>query len=368
MLAALRKLTAFKDLLFLENYEDCSKCREDKYVPCPGARCHFHRHNQKALRITAPMEVRSQEFCEPFATENEGLNWLLVLGLVLGEALQQSAKEFGLHFFVLMHRIDLGKFLAHMKEAALAFVRKEFNEVPKTSVPETIVTPATCAEELTPNEIALPEVQTEPSVWDQVTEPLKVRVSEQNFEIWLSSVRFVTAQEKIVLGCPNTFFQEYLSDHYKDVIKEELQKLGERRDVVFEVIENPQPTEPPKEVAPQEILPKEEFSSPVLSKIARRQESRRELADQCTTRLHGKFEFVVVKYSDDLKLLLAKEAEEDRLEALREQAAKKEAWLDQQAKRSHYWSDDKATPKSLRNLAQQMERNDLKGTHKPKRE
>lgn len=343
MLAAPHEITDLRQLLFIENHEDCSKCRKDERVPSPKGRCLLHRHNEKTFRVVDLLDSILGDYCKKhFPSANDGIVFLILRGLQAEGVLPGGA--IGVADSQPSHQEPIPREPAPIES-------KEESPAPTNE--------ASSKE----------EVQTEPSLWDEVTAPLKERVSEDNFRIWLSSVRFVTAQTQIVLGCHNTFFQEYLSEHYKDVIKEELQKLGERRDVVFEVIENPQPTEPPKEEAPlQEVLPKEELSSPVLSKIARRQEARRELADQCTTRLHGKFEFVVVKYSDDLKLLLAKEAEEDRLEALREQAAREEAWLDQQIKRSYYWSDDKATPKRIRKLAQQIERNDLKGTNKPKRE
>jgi chromosomal replication initiator protein len=61
------------------------------------------------------------------------------------------------------------------------------------------------------------------NLWTSIITTLKERVSEQNFEIWLSSVRFLIADERrLRLQVPNTFFQEYLAEHYTEVIQEEL--------------------------------------------------------------------------------------------------------------------------------------------------
>jgi chromosomal replication initiation ATPase DnaA len=215
------------------------------------------------------------------------------------------------------------------------------------------------------------EAQQGPDLWAPLTEPLKVRVSEKNFEVWLSSVRFFSSDEsRLVLHVPNTFFQEYLAEHYTEVIQEELQKVGTAREVVFEVGPTKQePTpEPNKEDTPQEILPKEDLSTPELRKIAKRKADREQLQAQCYARIHGKYEFMVFKYIDELKLLKAREAEEDRIEAERERAAFKEAWRDQRALPSHFWSDDKTNRKKVRQLVEQLERNKVTETNKPKRE
>ena len=210
-------------------------------------------------------------------------------------------------------------------------------------------------------------------MWDQVTEPLKVRVSEKNFEIWLSSVRFFSSNEsRLVLHVPTPFFQDYLKNHYTAVIEEELENLGAKREVVFEVgILAPQ-EEPqlPKEVAPiQEILPKEELST-MSPKRARREAARDKLKERCCVYQFGRSTFIIAEYSSKLKLLEAEEAEEDRREKIEELRRAKdaldEARRDQQAKPSHHWSDDKLTTKKIRQLLEQIVRDEKNGT--PKRE
>jgi chromosomal replication initiator protein len=86
------------------------------------------------------------------------------------------------------------------------------------------------------------------NLWTSLITNLKERVSEQNFEIWLSSVRFLIADERrLRLQVPNTFFQEYLAEHYTEVIQEELlRKHHKHLEIEFttpsEAIESKEPS------------------------------------------------------------------------------------------------------------------------------
>lgn len=96
------------------------------------------------------------------------------------------------------------------------------------------------------------------NLWESLIPALKERVSEQNFSIWLSSVRPAFADERrIVLLVPNSFFQEYLSEHYAEVVKEELYRKTRREyRVQFEVArEDPIRQEEPVITAAEEESP-----------------------------------------------------------------------------------------------------------------
>lgn len=87
---------------------------------------------------------------------------------------------------------------------------------------------------------AAPGASPSPNCWVALAPALTARVSEKNFETWLSSIRLVSTYDQvIVLGVPNTFFQEYLTEHYTEVIKEELIKTGDHRIPLFQVLERP---------------------------------------------------------------------------------------------------------------------------------
>ena len=60
-------------------------------------------------------------------------------------------------------------------------------------------------------------------LWPKVTEALKERVGQQNFDIWIKPIHFISREgEKVELEVPNRFFKEWISEHYslhiKDVI------------------------------------------------------------------------------------------------------------------------------------------------------
>jgi chromosomal replication initiator protein len=88
--------------------------------------------------------------------------------------------------------------------------------------------------------------------WQSLAPQLKARVSEQNFEIWLSSVRFLNLDERrLLLQVPNTFFQEYLTEHYTEVIREELgRKYGLPLHVEFTTHQEKTKAEEPAPAAP----------------------------------------------------------------------------------------------------------------------
>lgn len=91
-------------------------------------------------------------------------------------------------------------------------------------------------------------------LWRVVAPSVKARVNgdQDNFEIWLSSVRFLGAEgDQLQLSAPNTFFVEYLTEHYAEVIQEELHAAtGQHYEVKF--IEAP---EVPQETTQEEESP-----------------------------------------------------------------------------------------------------------------
>ncbi len=112
------------------------------------------------------------------------------------------------------------------------------------------------------------------NAWQSLAPQLKVRVSEKNFEIWLSSVRLLSFDERrLVLQVPNTFFQEYLTEHYTEVIKEELlSKHNKPYEVEFVALPASPEVEKP---APVVTAPPPE-TDPVILELLRRD---RELAE-----------------------------------------------------------------------------------------
>jgi chromosomal replication initiator protein len=60
-------------------------------------------------------------------------------------------------------------------------------------------------------------------LWPNVIDALKERVGQQNFDIWIKPIHFISQDgEKVELEVPNRFFKEWINEHYslhlKDVI------------------------------------------------------------------------------------------------------------------------------------------------------
>jgi chromosomal replication initiator protein len=60
-------------------------------------------------------------------------------------------------------------------------------------------------------------------LWPKVVDSLKERVGQQNFDIWIKPIHFLSVDgEKVELEVPNRFFKEWINEHYslhiKDVI------------------------------------------------------------------------------------------------------------------------------------------------------
>jgi chromosomal replication initiator protein len=60
-------------------------------------------------------------------------------------------------------------------------------------------------------------------IWSKVIDSLKERVGQQNFDIWIKPIRFISMDgETVELEVPNRFFKEWIHEHYSSHIKEAL--------------------------------------------------------------------------------------------------------------------------------------------------
>jgi chromosomal replication initiator protein len=63
-------------------------------------------------------------------------------------------------------------------------------------------------------------------LWLKVTDALKERVGQQNFDIWIKPIHFISGEgEKVELEVPNRFFKEWINEHYSLHIKEAISFL-----------------------------------------------------------------------------------------------------------------------------------------------
>jgi chromosomal replication initiator protein len=67
------------------------------------------------------------------------------------------------------------------------------------------------------------------SFWTKVTDSLKERVGQQNFDIWIKPISFVSMQgDSVELEVPNRFFKEWINEHYAFQIQEAVSHLTQK--------------------------------------------------------------------------------------------------------------------------------------------
>ncbi len=63
-------------------------------------------------------------------------------------------------------------------------------------------------------------------LWSSVIDSLKERVGQQNFDIWIKPIHFISIDgEKVELEVPNRFFKEWINEHYSPSIKDAISFL-----------------------------------------------------------------------------------------------------------------------------------------------
>jgi chromosomal replication initiator protein len=63
-------------------------------------------------------------------------------------------------------------------------------------------------------------------LWPKVIDSLKERVGQQNFDIWIKPILFISREgEKVELEVPNRFFKEWIHEHYSLYIKDAVSLL-----------------------------------------------------------------------------------------------------------------------------------------------
>jgi chromosomal replication initiator protein len=83
-------------------------------------------------------------------------------------------------------------------------------------------------------------------LWDKVTDSLKERVGQQNFDIWIKPIHFISiAEENVELEVPNRFFKDWIQEHYASHIKEAIFFLTQKPSLLKFRIRNEKDFSPP---------------------------------------------------------------------------------------------------------------------------
>jgi chromosomal replication initiator protein len=74
------------------------------------------------------------------------------------------------------------------------------------------------------------KVQFMEDIWSKVIDSLKERVGQQNFDIWIKPIHFVSMDgDTLELEVPNRFFKDWINEHYSPHIKEVLSLLTQKQ-------------------------------------------------------------------------------------------------------------------------------------------
>lgn len=86
-------------------------------------------------------------------------------------------------------------------------------------------------------------------MWEEALRQLREKVGKQNFETWIKPIHMQSITgDGIVLGVPNKFFRDWLSEHYFPQISEVLESLTHKALKISLTINNQSPVARPEKV------------------------------------------------------------------------------------------------------------------------
>ncbi|MBW2027537.1 MAG: chromosomal replication initiator protein DnaA [Deltaproteobacteria bacterium] len=67
------------------------------------------------------------------------------------------------------------------------------------------------------------------TIWELVKEQMKDELPEHSFAMWIAPLRYLEEREDtLVLGCPNKFSLNWISENYRALMEEKLDKVGDK--------------------------------------------------------------------------------------------------------------------------------------------
>ncbi len=104
------------------------------------------------------------------------------------------------------------------------------------------------------------------NVWSEVIDSLKERVGQQNFDIWIKPIQFVSIKgDNVQLEVPNRFFKEWINERYTSHIKDAFSHITKRPCQIYFRIKSEKTNE--KELASLSAQRKEPESTPAFGMI-----------------------------------------------------------------------------------------------------
>jgi chromosomal replication initiator protein len=94
-------------------------------------------------------------------------------------------------------------------------------------------------------------------IWEGIKKEIRGSLSEKSFSLWIGPVNLVeTKDHTLVLGCPNKFSLNWITENYIGIIREKLKLLGDGNYRLDLRVKSPEkPTSPPGIFNPIQQLP-----------------------------------------------------------------------------------------------------------------
>ena len=68
------------------------------------------------------------------------------------------------------------------------------------------------------------------NVWEQLKDQIRDVIPEKSFSLWINPLTLVEVQEdSLILGCPNKFSLNWVTENYMPLFRENLERMGERK-------------------------------------------------------------------------------------------------------------------------------------------
>src|SRR5687767_6723896 len=79
--------------------------------------------------------------------------------------------------------------------------------------------------------------------WERLREALRVRLSTQAYATWVVQMMFVSDDgHTLTISLPDQFGHDWVTNHYRHVLDEELRKISEESVLDLVIIEQPEDT------------------------------------------------------------------------------------------------------------------------------
>jgi chromosomal replication initiator protein len=74
------------------------------------------------------------------------------------------------------------------------------------------------------------------TVWDEVKNQVKSILPGKSYSLWINPLSLIEEKDDtLVLGCPNKFSMNWITEHYRKTMEEKLQNMGRQYNLVFKV-------------------------------------------------------------------------------------------------------------------------------------